>query len=204
VKRKRNIILGVTGGVASGKSSAAREFGELGALVVDSDAIARDILNTGSRAWKKTLKYFGRRILMPDNQINRQKLAGIVFSDPAKRKVLEKITHPSIIREIKKRLVSAARLFSGFIVLDAPLLFEAGLEKDVDKIIVVWVPEKMQISRLAKRNGISRKDALERVKAQLPLNKKRRLADYVIDNSGAYGEIRRQVRMIARELKEAV
>jgi dephospho-CoA kinase len=182
-KKKRCVVMGVTGGVASGKSSVVKEFIKLGAKVIDSDVIARDIVRPETSAWRKIVRYFGRDILLPNGLIDRKRLAGRIFSGSKEKKVLEKITHPVIIKEIKKQLRFIVSSFDGLVIIDVPLLFEAGLENIADKILVVWVPEKVQVARLMRRDGLSEKEAVRRIDAQMPLNKKIKSADYVINNS---------------------
>jgi dephospho-CoA kinase len=202
-RKKKSVILGITGGIASGKSSVVKEFAKLGARVIDSDVIARKIVRPKSNVWKRIVKCFGlpgKDILLPGNLIDRKKLAVIIFSDSKKRKVLEKITHPVIIKEIKKQLCSISCSFNGLIIVDAPLLFEAGLESTVDKILVVRIPKEMQIARLRKRDSLSRRQAIKRINTQMPLGKKVKLADYVIDNSKAPKLVRQKIHKLWREL----
>jgi len=177
---KRPIVVGLTGGIASGKSTVLKEFKRLGAKIIDSDEIAHRIILKGTPAYKKIVRVFGEYILRPNREIDRKKLGNIIFSDSKRRKILEKITHPVIIDEIKKEI---NRFTRKVIIIDAPLLFEAGLTAMVDKIIVVWIPKKLQIDRLIKRNKLTYKQAKQQISAQMPLKTKKKLADYLIDNT---------------------
>lgn len=209
--RKKRIVLGVTGGIASGKTSVVKELVKLGAKAVYADEIAHKIIQPGTAAWKKIVLCFGNGIISPDKSIpitggkrlpqpegsiDRKKLAAIIFSDPAKRKMLDRITHPAIIKEIKSRIDKVSGSSGGIIAVDAPLLFEAGLESLFDKILVVWVPEKLQLERLMDRNKLPYADALRRIRTQMPLSRKINLADYAIDNSGKPAGVKSEVRRI--------
>jgi len=201
--KKRIFILGLTGGIASGKSTILNEFKKLGAEIIDSDKIAHEIIIKNKTCYEKIVNNFGRKILNHKNQIDRKKLGKVVFSDVKKRKLLEKIIHPIILNKIKNKIKCLYKKLTtnSIIVIDLPLLFEAGLQKMVDKILVVWVPQKIQINRLMKRDKLSYNSALKRIKSQIPLEKKLKLADYVIDNTKKYSEIKRQVYNIWSEMK---
>ena len=129
------LLVGITGGIGSGKSGVAAEFSRLGAKIIDADLIAHEILAPRTPAWRKTVKAFGKKILNPDMSISRRALAGIVFTDPRKRKLLERITHPAIIARI---LSTARKTDAGIVMVDAPLLYETHLEKHMDRVIGVW------------------------------------------------------------------
>lgn len=194
--KRRRVVIGLTGGVASGKSTVLKEWKRLGAAVVDSDELAREAVRRGRPAWRRIVRAFGKEILLPGGELNRPLLRNRVFARPALRKMLEKIVHPEVIRGIRKA-VSGGR---GVVVADIPLLFEAGLRGLADKTVVVWAPRRVQKARLMKRGGIGPKEAELFLKAQWPLDRKRRLADEVIDNSGALSRTRRQVRELDRRL----
>ncbi len=197
------MILGVTGGVASGKSTVARMLEESGAPAVDFDALARQIVEPGKPAFKEIVALFGERVLQSDGRLDRKKLAGIVFQDESKRKILEKITHPRIVdafldqvREITQRDPHA--------ILQAviPLLFEVNLKHLVHKVLLVYIPREMQIGRLMKRDGISREAAESILKAQLPSDEKVGYSDFVIHNERTLEETRRQVEDVWEKLKK--
>jgi dephospho-CoA kinase len=192
MKKQKTLLIGLTGGIGSGKSSAAREFKRLGAAVIDADMISRSILLPGKPSYKKVVKLFSEKILSADKTVNRKKLAEIAFSGVKIRKALEKATHPEIIEEIKTEI----KRFSAkpVLVIDAPLLFETGLEKEMDKTVVVWAPGKVQAQRLKKRNGLSARQIKLRLDSQMSLNTKKGLADFVIDNSGDKSSLKKNVK----------
>jgi len=182
------ILVGLTGGVATGKSTVARMFKQCGAVVIDADLLARDVVKPGKPAWRAIVTLFGKTVLNPDRSLDRQALGSIVFRNRTKRRLLERIIHPRVARE-QQRLVRrvAKRKPHAVVIYEVPLLFEAGVDKRVDKIIVVTADRETQIMRLKKRNHLSRAEALRRIQAQMSLSKKVRLADIVID-----GTLRRQ------------
>jgi len=190
-------VLGLTGGIGSGKSIVAEMFAELGATVIDADQIARDIVEPGQPALGEIVSSFGRDILLPDGRLHRAKLAEIIFGDPAARARLNAITHPRI-RERMEVEVAARRSGPGALILDIPLLFENGRQSSVEKVIVVWVDLETQRRRLTERDGLTAEAAGQRIAAQMPLDDKRARADYVIDNSGDRENTRRQVEALYR------
>jgi dephospho-CoA kinase len=178
------ILVGLTGGVATGKSTVANMFGRCGAVVIDADQLAREVVTPGKPAWREIVRTFGKDVLNPDRTINRQALGSIVFSHPTKRRRLEHIIHPRVAREQQRLTSQAAKKDPHAVVIyDVPLLFEADIDKRVDKIIVVTADQKTQIARLRKRNGLSRSEALRRIRSQLPLSRKVRMADILIDGT---------------------
>ncbi len=194
-------VIGLTGGIASGKSTVLKEFKKLGAKVIDSDKIAHRIIQKDKKVYREIIKYFGRRILKKDGKIDRKKLGKIVFEDKNKLKLLEKITHPAIISEIKKTLTRLLTYpLTRLIVLDAPLLFEKSLSKMVDETVVVWVPEEIQIQRLISRDKLGYESAKKRIKLQMPLDKKKKLADYCIDGSKSLKKIKQQIKKFWKKL----
>lgn len=196
------ILVGLTGGVATGKSTVARLFRRYGAYVIDADALARQVVQPGRPAWREIVQIFGKGVLRADRTIDRKALARLVFGHPAKLRRLERIIHPRVARE-QARLVRAIaeKDPKAVVVYDVPLLFEAGVDKHVDRIIVVTADQATQIARLRKRNGLSRTQALRRVKAQLPMVTKIRRADYVIDGTQPLKLASAQVRVMYRQLK---
>jgi dephospho-CoA kinase len=187
------IIVGLTGGLGTGKSTVTNLFRELGAYIVDWDELARRATRPRSKAWKEITEHFGTGILDDDLTINRQKLARIVFFDKTKLAKLNKIVHPEVFKE-DERITDeiAGHDPDAIIVKDIPLLFEVGLHMSVDKIVVVTASEQTRLRRL-KEKGISREDARNRMKSQLPLEDKTKSADFIIDNDGSLEETRRQV-----------
>ncbi len=195
------LLIGLTGGIASGKTTVSNMFVKLGAHLIDADIIARDVVKPDKPAWKEIVAAFGESVLDDKKEIIREKLATIIFNDPEKRKQLEAITHPRIIEE-ENRLVNELRKKnkSGIIVLDVALLIEAGYHKRVDKLVVVYLDRKTQIKRLRKRGRLSFADAEKRLDSQMPLDEKVKLANYVIDNNKSINEVKKQVSEIYKKL----
>jgi dephospho-CoA kinase len=193
--RNKKLILGLTGGIASGKSTVAAMFKSLGARVIDADKISHSLIKPDTRVYRQIVRTFGRSILNKDRTVKRSELGRIVFNDKDRRKKLNRIMHPEIIRIIRKKLNA---LRKGTVVLEAPLLIESGLTGLVDKLIVVNVSLANQIKRIQRKNPINNKEILKRIKSQMPLEKKVRLADFVIDNNGTKEKTRKQVAKIRR------
>lgn len=185
--------IGLTGGIATGKSSVSKILKELGAIVIDADAIARFVVEPMQPAWRQVVSHFGNQVLLSDNRINRRMLADIVFSDAAERRNLENITHPAIWEEVKRQTDAAKAAGEQIIVLDVPLLFETHWQDKVDSIWVVVVDRHTQTERLMQRDSLDRKQAELRIAAQYSLEEKKKLADVVIDNSGDLESTRIQV-----------
>lgn len=196
VKHKK-FILGVTGGFGTGKSTVAKYFKRFGAKVIDADKISRNLLNPGTEAYRKAVDIFGESILKNNKDIDRIKLAGIVFSDNNLLKKLNKLIHPEVKKIIKRKI---ARASEKIVVLDVPLLFEAKLENLVDKIIVVKAGRAEQIQRIRNKSLFTKEDIVKRINAQMPLSDKVRLADFVIDNSGTLNNTNKQVEKLRRML----
>ncbi len=197
------ILIGLTGGVATGKSTVARMFQQCGAVVIDADGLAREVVQPGKPAWRDIVRHFGTSILNTDRTINRQALGSIVFSRPTQRRVLERFIHPRVAREQRRLTREAVRRDRDAVVIyDVPLLFEAGIAKRVEKIIVVAADQSTQIARLKKRNGLTRAEALRRIHSQIPLAKKIRQADIVIDGTLPRTVGRKQVRDVFKVLSK--
>jgi dephospho-CoA kinase len=190
-------VLGLTGGIGSGKSMVASMFAQLGADVIDADRLARQVVEPGQPALKEIATAFGTEILLPDGRLDRGKLARIIFADPVARGTLNAITHPRI-RERMDAEISVRRSRAGVLVVDIPLLYENDRTRAVETVIVVWVDPKTQLRRLQERDGLSVEDARQRIAAQMPLDAKRARADVVIDNSGSREKTRRQVEAVYR------
>jgi dephospho-CoA kinase len=196
------ILVGLTGGIATGKSTVAGLFKRCGATVIDADALAREVVQPGKPAWREIVRTFGNAVLNADRTLNRQALGAIVFGHPAKLRYLEHIIHPRVAREQGRLTRQAARIDPRAIVIyDVPLLFEAGIDKRVDKTIVVVAGRETQIARLKKRNGLSRHEALRRIKSQMPLTEKRRRADYALDGTLPLPQLKKQVRSLHQSLR---
>lgn len=178
------ILIGLTGGVASGKSTVAAMFKQCGAVVIDADALAHEVVHPGKPAWREIVRRFGRSVLNADQTLNRPALGQVVFGNCEKLRQLEQIIHPRVAREQRRLANAAARLDRhAVVVYDVPLLFEVGIDKRVDKIVVVTADQATQIARLKKRNGLSRSQALRRIRSQMPMAEKRRRADIVLDGT---------------------
>ena len=178
------VLIGLTGGVATGKSTVAKMFKQCGAIVIDADELARAVVRPGKPAWREIVRRFGSSVLNGDKTINRQALGQIVFQNPNKLRQLERIIHPRVAREQARLTRQAARKDPNAVVIyDVPLLFEAGIDKRVDKTVVVTADRETQIARLKKRNGLTRAEALRRIRSQIPLSLKRHRADYVLDGT---------------------
>jgi dephospho-CoA kinase len=196
------MLIGLTGGVATGKSTVAKMFGRCGAVVIDADQLAREVVQPGKPAWQDIIHTFGTGVLNPDRTINRQTLGSLVFSHPRKRRQLERIIHPRVAREQQRLTRQAAKIDPEAIVIyDVPLLFEAGIDKRVDKIVVVTADRETQIARLSKRNGLSRFEALRRIKSQMPMNRKCQLADFVLDGMKDKRYLNKDVAKICEDLR---
>jgi len=195
------IVVGLTGGIATGKSTVAQMFKRCGAVVIDADQLARDVVQRGKPAWREIVKVFGENVLSPNGSINRHALGTIVFRNRRKLRTLEDIIHPRVARE-QQRLVRriAKRSPNAVVVYEVPLLFESGADKRVDKIVVVTADRETQIARLKQRNGLSRNEALRRIENQVPLARKVRRADVVLDGTRDKAVVKRQVRRLIQSL----
>ncbi|MDH6426300.1 dephospho-CoA kinase [Paenibacillus sp. FSL R5-0636] len=188
------MIIGLTGGIASGKSTVSALLVNKGARLVDADVIAREVMLPGHEVLAAAAKQFGKEILFPDGTLNRAKLGEIVFQDPVALQTLNNLTHPAIRQEIKDRMYSMEQEEpKRLIIVDIPLLFESGLETLFHEIVVVYVPREMQIARLMERNRLSLEEAEARLNAQMDIEQKRNKADYIIDNSGDLAYTEQQV-----------
>jgi dephospho-CoA kinase len=193
------LLVGLTGGIGSGKSTVSGMLAERGAEIIDADRIAREVVMPGTSAWCKIRDHFGPQVLFPDGSIDRQTLAGIVFGDPGKLALLNEITHPAIFQRIADRL-EAARDRDVIVVLDAALLIETGLAQRVDMLVVTHSPKEIQVERLAAQ-GMSPTHAKARMAAQLTPEEQVSRADIVIENSGPLEDLARQVDEVWKELE---
>jgi dephospho-CoA kinase len=181
---RRFLLVGLTGGLATGKSTVSEILRGLGCVVLDADVLAREIVQPGEPALAAIAGEFGRDVLQPDGTLDRKRLGAIVFADPARRKRLEAITHPAIRERYRARLAELqAQGFEGIVIWDAPVMIESGGYRDVDRLVVVITDETTQRARALTRDG-DRADVERKIASQMPLADKARLADYVIDNSG--------------------
>ena len=195
-------VIGVTGGIGTGKSTVTRILGELGAVTFSADDAARETLRPGSEALAEVAAAFGPELIEPDGSLNRARLAGIVFADPAARQTLEKITHPRILALLRRRIDETLRVRPAdtIIAVEVPLLFEAGMEDWFDHVVVVTASEDTQIIRARKRSQLSEEEARARIRAQMPLAEKAARATHVIENDGVTEELREAVERFWRML----
>jgi dephospho-CoA kinase len=197
------VIAGLTGGIATGKSTVSRILQKLGAHIVDADKIAREAVCCGKPAWEEIKKQFGDEILLDDGGIDREKLGRIVFYDEGKRIALERIIHPEVSRVMEDRVCAiTAKDPIAVVILDVPLLIETGMDQGLNQIIVVYCPEKVQIQRLMERDKVTGEDALARVRAQMPIEEKKLHATLIIDNSLSVDDTRKQVEEAYNKLRQ--
>jgi dephospho-CoA kinase len=193
---------GLTGGIGSGKSTVSTMLRERGVPVLDADVLAHQLLEPGQEAYEEAVRDFGKQILRPDGTIDRAKLGALVFADAIKRARLNRMMHPRIRAIAEKWFVSLEQAGGfNFALEDAALIIEAGARKNFDRIVVCWCRPEQQLERLLAR-GLSSEDAERRIAAQMPIDEKRRLADDVIDCSGAVEETRRQVDQMIEKWKQ--
>ncbi len=193
--------IGLTGGIGSGKSTVAAMFAKLGAVVIDADAISRELVEPGQPALHELVDEFGEGIIAPDGSLRRSELARIAFQEPTATQRLNAIMHPLIRAETERRLAAAGD--SDVVLYDMPLLFETGQEQLVDVVVVVDVPEELQVSRAVGR-GLDEEDVRRRMQVQVSRSMRVTEADFVIDNSGSRRDTERQVRGIWNQLHAVV
>ncbi|MGE7113299.1 dephospho-CoA kinase [Lysinibacillus sp. NPDC047702] len=190
------MIIGLTGSIASGKSTVAKMITALGLPIVDADIVARDVVEPGAETLTLIAEQFGQDILLEDGTLNRVKLGDIIFHEPAKRKILNDIMHPAIRQEMLRQRDAYLEAGNKYVVMDIPLLFESKLQHFVERIIVVSVSEEVQLRRLMERNNLSKEDALARMHSQLPMSVKEKGADAVIYNNENLGQTEEQLKKI--------
>ena len=179
------LIVGLTGGVASGKTAVSLILRGEGAYLIDADWIARELVQPHTAAWNELIRVFGKEILQEDGSIHRKRLAAKVFSDPEQRNLLNQILHPRIKAEMDRRVKEIGQKDpDAIVVIDAALLIELGNHREMDKVIVVTSTEKQQIERLKKRDGVEQEEAQKILSSQMPLEEKLKVADFVIRNEG--------------------
>lgn len=193
-------VMGLTGGIATGKTTAASMLRQLGARIVDADELAREIVQPGKEAWREIVEAFGQDILREDGTIDREKLRRIVFQDEKKRQRLEAITHPRIRSLATQRLQKLVAEGAEIVVYVAPLLFENRVHLWLRPVILVACDLATQKERLRKRDGLSEEEIQRHLNAQMPLDEKRRLADIVIDNSGTLEDLQKRVQEVWEKL----
>lgn len=198
-------IIGLTGGIASGKSTVSSVFREMGAIILDADQIARQVVLPQQPAWEDIVVLFGPQVLNQDQSLNREKLGEIVFNNHNCLNELNRITHPRIMQYYKDTLrkISMEKP-EAIVILEVPLLYETNMDKLCQQVIVVWVDRETQIKRLMEREKLSYEDAIKRVDSQMPLDEKARRADFVIDNRGSMVETKEKATIYYNEILAAV
>ena len=194
-------LLGLTGGIASGKSTVAKILQSLGAAIVNADDLAREVVEPGQEAWKEIVASFGADILQSDQTLDRQKLRKLIFNRPEARKQLESIIHPRVRALAEERIRQYAAAGYPVVVYEVPLLFEGNLQEWLRPVILVACSIETQTARLQKRDHLTPADAEKHIAAQMSLKDKRRLADYVIENNGTLEDLERQTRQILEQIK---
>ncbi|SFB24733.1 dephospho-CoA kinase [Lentibacillus halodurans] len=193
------LVIGLTGSIASGKSTVSSMFDDFNIPVIDADKISREVVMPGEKAYSQIVDTFGETILRGDKSIDRKKLGAIVFGNEEKRKQLNAIVHPAVRGKMLKKRDNYVGTGVKSVVLDIPLLFESKLTHFADKTVVVYVDEQVQLERLMERDGCSEKEAYQRINAQLPVKKKAELADAVIDNNRSKRNAYQQLETLLRE-----
>ncbi|WP_279095218.1 dephospho-CoA kinase [Lactobacillus taiwanensis] len=186
-------FLGLTGGIASGKSTADDFFKKKNIPIIDSDLIAHKIMEVGQAGYQAVVDYFGSKILTDNQTINRRKLGEIVFNDQAKLKKLNSLTHPLVHQEIKRQMEQYRLNQEKLVVIDVPLLFESGFESLCDGVLVISISPELQLKRLMKRNNFTEKEALSRINNQMPLSEKEKRATYVVANTGTINDLEKKL-----------
>ena len=195
--------VGLTGGIACGKSTVSRMLAEKGAVLIDFDEMAHAVEDSGGPVWREIIRHFGREMLRADGTIDRRKLGAAVFSDPEKLKLLNRLVHPAVFEAWQRRMEEIRKTRPNAIVVsDIPLLIEEGLKPMVDVVLLVYLPPQEQIRRLMSRNGYGREEAERRIASQMPIEDKLPCADLVIRNDGSLENTRRAVDEVWEELKE--
>lgn len=186
-------IIGLTGGIASGKSTVSSMLAGLGAYIIDADKIARDVVMPGKPALLSIIDHFGKRVMLPDGNLDRKSLGTIIFENPGERSSLEHIIHPYIEKQVDNSVEQAGQLGYKAVIIDVPLLFEAGWECKVDEIWVVYAEPEVQFARLISRNQLSNEEAVNRINSQMDLGEKAKQAHVVINNTFDLETTKRQV-----------
>lgn len=193
------LVIGLTGGIASGKSTVANMLRDKNIPIVDADIVAREVVEIGTDTYKKLVSEFGQEILNADKTLNRPKLGSIIFQNQEKREKLNSIMHPSIRTRMKEKTQKYIEEGHDVVVMDIPLLFESKLTHLVDKTLLVFVTEKTQLKRLMERNDLTEKEATDRINSQMPLSEKVKFSHAVIDNNGSLANTQQQLNQILKE-----
>jgi dephospho-CoA kinase len=197
-------LVGLTGGIASGKSSLAAALRELGAPVIDADALARDAVRAGSPALQEIVRQFGPGVIGPDGELDRKGMAARVFADDGARARLEAIVHPAVRAAVAAETARLAAAGHPLAFYDVPLLYERGLDREVDCVVVVHAPKALQVARLRARDGLGAEEAEARLAAQLPIDEKARRADVVVSNVGDLASLRARAGPLLADLRRGL
>jgi dephospho-CoA kinase len=196
------IIAGLTGGIATGKSTVSAILKECGAIIIDADLIAHAVVKKGLEAYERIAAHFGTQILLPDGEINRPRLGNIVFNHPDEKEMLNQIVHPFVFEEMERQIREFERKNPASVVIsDIPLLIESGMHKNFSEIILVYIPEYLQIQRLMIRDDLCATQANTRIRAQMPIEEKKRFATMIIDNSDSLENTRNQTIAVYQQLR---
>ncbi|RZT22086.1 dephospho-CoA kinase [Fictibacillus sp. BK138] len=197
------MIIGLTGGIATGKSTASHILSEQGIPVIDADIIAREVVKPGKDAYEKIVAFFGEEVLLSDKTLNRAKLGEIIFNNSEKRQKLNQIVHPAVRSEMKKQAELYLSSGNPLVIMDIPLLFESKLTHMVDKTWLIYTHPDIQLRRLMERDGYSEEQALSRIKSQMPIDEKKELADIVIENNDTKEELKQKLFRLLQEVEKA-
>ncbi len=196
------ILVGVTGGMGSGKSTVSEIISRLGGHIIDADQICRRLVEPGKDAWKEVVEALGPEIVLPDQTLDRKRIAQIIFNDSGKKDLLEKILHPKVFEEEQEEFGSLSKKNpSSVVILDAALLIESGNYRKVDKVVVVACPEEQQIMRIVQQGRFTEEDARLRIRHQMSLEEKKVLADYILENDSSLESLERRVEELFENLK---
>lgn len=199
--RRPFLLVGLTGGIATGKSTVSEMLRRRGAVIIDADLLAREVVAPGEPALAAIADEFGPDVIAADGTLDRKKLGAIVFRDAARRTRLEAITHPAIRERFARRIAELTeRGFTGLVFFDAPVMIESGTYKHMDRLVVVATDPATQIARLMARDGIDREEAERKIASQMPVAEKAKVAEYVIDNAGDRAATERQVERVYEAL----
>lgn len=194
-------LIGLTGGIASGKSTVAKILGRLGAAIIDADALAREVVEPDRDAWREIVASFGPEVLRADRTLDRQKLRAIIFNDAGARKKLESIIHPRVRNLAEERIAQNEAAGYAVVVYEVPLLFEGNLHEWLRPVVLVACKLETQKQRLRQRDGLTLEAAEKHIEAQMSLDEKRLLADYIIENDGDLSDLERQVRGVLEKIQ---
>jgi len=194
------VVVAVTGGFGTGKTTVSQMFSERGAEIIDVDEIVFELEEPGQIAWHNIVNEFGKTVLNADKFLNRGKLAALVFNDKAALQKLNDCVHPEVLLETRKRIQMAKTRFDGLVIVDIPLLFEVNWQKHFDQIVVVTASEKTVLERIAQNRKMSAIEINQRIQSQFPLAHKKQRANFVVDNDNGLSETRHQVQLIFQQL----